>query len=295
MRHPHQIAPRARATNRPWYRPAEWCPLCVALAVSVAVHVSGLILLHRGRSAEIPIFAVALYAGDPGGNGVGAGASGAGDARASGAADGDAGAAGVPAPDPADRDGSSAAVPPRPEPARKSPPQAKPVPRAIARSEVERDPAPARPGRRDVGKSAQRAGSVPNPSAASSPPDAGLAAGAGVSTARRGAGGAGTGRGGRGAGGGASGDLRGNCLACPVPAYPRQARRHGWQGFVDLRLRLDGTGKVAAITVERSSGHKVLDDAAVAAARRSRFRILSSVNVSNAWGRMRYRFEIDSG
>jgi TonB family protein len=64
---------------------------------------------------------------------------------------------------------------------------------------------------------------------------------------------------------------------------------------VDLRLRLDGTGKVAAITVERSSGHKVLDDAAVAAARRSRFRILSSVNVSNAWGRMRYRFEIDSG
>lgn len=300
MRHSHQIAPRAPAKHRPWYRPAGWGPLWVALVVSVAVHALGLILLHRGRRVEIPVIAVALYAGDDGGNGVAGGdggaAGGSEDAGASADAGDDAGSTGLPMPDPVDRDESSAAAPVEPEPSPKSPPPAKPEPRAIARSEVERDPAPREPGRHEAEQRSERAGSIPRLAAAPSSPGGAPAAAGGVATARYGAGGRGSGEAGPGSGGGgARGDLRGNCLACPVPTYPRQARRHGWQGFVDLRLRLDDTGKVAAVTVERSSGFKVLDDAAVAAARRSRFRILSPVHAPDAWGRMRYRFEIGSG
>jgi len=296
MRHSHQIAPRARAQHRPWYRPAGWCPLrplWVALVVSVAVHAVALTLLHRGRRAAIPVIAVALYAGDAGGNGVGAGLSG--DAGPSGEAGNDDGSTRLSAPDPADREASSAAAPHEPEPTRKELPPAKAVPRANARPEVERDPAPPHPGRHDTGQPSQRTESAPSPPAVALPGAAAAPAG-GVSTAYHGTGGGGPGGAGTGSGGGgARGDLRGNCLACPVPAYPRQARRHGWQGFVDLRLRLDDTGKVAAVTVERSSGFKVLDDAAVAAARRSRFRILNPGYAPDAWGRMRYRFEIGSG
>jgi protein TonB len=108
-----------------------------------------------------------------------------------------------------------------------------------------------------------------------------------------GGGGLGGGRG-SGAGRGAGGYLQGSCLACPPPEYPRQARRHGWQGVVDLRLQIDTAGRVATVGVERSSGFKVLDDAAVAAARRSRFRI-RALEGAAAWGRMRYRFEIGDG
>jgi protein TonB len=79
-----------------------------------------------------------------------------------------------------------------------------------------------------------------------------------------------------------------------VPDYPRQARRRGWQGVVDLRLRLDGEGRVTAVEVARESGFSVLDDAAVAAARRSRFRLRGSQGEA-VWGQMRYRFELGGG
>jgi TonB family protein len=53
---------------------------------------------------------------------------------------------------------------------------------------------------------------------------------------------------------------------------------------------------VATVAIERSSGFKVLDEAAVAAARRSRFRLQGPVQPPAAsWGRMRYRFEMGSG
>jgi protein TonB len=125
----------------------------------------------------------------------------------------------------------------------------------------------------------------------------GVATGGGLGTGEGDVGQAVAGGAGGGSGtGGGGGDLQASCVACPVPRYPRRARRRGWEGVVDLRLRIDGTGRVSAVTVARSSGFGVLDDAASAAARRSRFQLRSREEMSSAvWGRMRYRFELSGG
>jgi periplasmic protein TonB len=49
----------------------------------------------------------------------------------------------------------------------------------------------------------------------------------------------------------------------PPPDYPSLAVRQGWQGTVLLRVRVRETGAVESIEVLRSSGRKVLDDAAI--------------------------------
>jgi len=49
----------------------------------------------------------------------------------------------------------------------------------------------------------------------------------------------------------------------PPPDYPPMAVRQGWQGTVLLRVRVLQTGAVESIEVVRSSGKKVLDDAAI--------------------------------
>ena len=46
------------------------------------------------------------------------------------------------------------------------------------------------------------------------------------------------------------------------PAYPRIARRFGYEGCVSLRLTVDETGAVTKADILRSSGHRVLDRAA---------------------------------
>ena len=49
----------------------------------------------------------------------------------------------------------------------------------------------------------------------------------------------------------------------PAPDYPAQAVRQGWQGTVLLRVKVLPTGSVDSIEVVKSSGKKVLDDAAI--------------------------------
>jgi len=49
----------------------------------------------------------------------------------------------------------------------------------------------------------------------------------------------------------------------PAPDYPAQAVRQGWQGTVLLRVKVLPTGAVDSIEVVRSSGKKLLDDAAI--------------------------------
>jgi len=49
----------------------------------------------------------------------------------------------------------------------------------------------------------------------------------------------------------------------PPPDYPAQAARQGWQGTVLLRVRVLHTGAVESVEVLKSSGKKVLDDAAI--------------------------------
>ena len=62
-----------------------------------------------------------------------------------------------------------------------------------------------------------------------------------------------------------TGDELPDVIEGPLPRYPRQALRMQWQGTVRLRIRVDAQGAVIDVAVSESSGHDVLDDAAVEA------------------------------
>jgi protein TonB len=49
----------------------------------------------------------------------------------------------------------------------------------------------------------------------------------------------------------------------PPPDYPAQAVRQGWQGTVLLRVKVLQSGAVQAVEIVKSSGKKLLDDAAI--------------------------------
>ncbi|HFK2919909.1 TPA: energy transducer TonB [Stenotrophomonas maltophilia] len=51
-------------------------------------------------------------------------------------------------------------------------------------------------------------------------------------------------------------------LSAPPPAYPIQALRNHEQGTVLLRVEVDGRGQPVAVSIERSSGSRTLDQAA---------------------------------
>lgn len=56
------------------------------------------------------------------------------------------------------------------------------------------------------------------------------------------------------------------------PEYPRLARQRGQEGTVLLRLSIDPEGTVLKVEIVQSSGHTLLDDAAVTSLRRWRFK-----------------------
>jgi len=49
----------------------------------------------------------------------------------------------------------------------------------------------------------------------------------------------------------------------PAPPYPRAARQRGWEGTVRLSVSVDQDGIAGPVAVQRSSGHKILDEAAI--------------------------------
>jgi TonB family protein len=55
------------------------------------------------------------------------------------------------------------------------------------------------------------------------------------------------------------------------PPYPKRARTMGWEGTVVLRVVVSADGTAADVAVHRTSGHPLLDQAAVTAARGKRF------------------------
>ncbi|WP_197702664.1 energy transducer TonB [Sulfuricaulis limicola] len=57
----------------------------------------------------------------------------------------------------------------------------------------------------------------------------------------------------------------------PKPPYPLVARRHGAQGRVILSVQVSASGMSHEVLLKRSSGHAVLDDAALQTVRRWRF------------------------
>jgi protein TonB len=58
----------------------------------------------------------------------------------------------------------------------------------------------------------------------------------------------------------------------PRPSYPIQARRRGLQGTVTLRVLVDAGGSVADVRLAGSSGHSILDQAAMNSVRSWSFR-----------------------
>lgn len=57
----------------------------------------------------------------------------------------------------------------------------------------------------------------------------------------------------------------------PKPKYPSIARSRGWQGKVLLRVKVSAYGLSEVVTVQRSSGHEILDESAIAAVEKWQF------------------------
>ncbi len=62
-----------------------------------------------------------------------------------------------------------------------------------------------------------------------------------------------------------------NYLNNPKPVYPAVARRRHWQGLVLLRVFVTAQGHCGKVSVNRSSGHEVIDEAALKAVGKWRF------------------------
>jgi len=61
------------------------------------------------------------------------------------------------------------------------------------------------------------------------------------------------------------------------PAYPRIARRRGYEGIVLLSVKVLGNGYVEEVKIKKSSGHSILDRAALKAVRKWKFEPASRV------------------
>ncbi len=77
------------------------------------------------------------------------------------------------------------------------------------------------------------------------------------------------------------------------PVYPERARRAGVEGLATVRVRLDPAGAVVAVELLQPSGSRLLDEAALAAARASRFAPASRGRVGvPSEALATYRFEL---
>lgn len=75
-----------------------------------------------------------------------------------------------------------------------------------------------------------------------------------------------------------------------LPAYPRAAARRGERGITQVLIHVMPSGRVDQVKVERGSGSKLLDDAAVAAFRKWRFQRLPDAPAGGRWLRTAQRF-----
>ncbi len=234
---------------------ARWL---LAFGVSFGTHVTLLVLLAMlGGAATAPQYpiTVALLGEAPGGGGA---------AQASGAAGADGRGSGTP-------DASDEVVPEQAAP---------PAPMRHAAATKRALATRARPA--SAANLRRAPATADGPAAGTSWEDAGNGSGSSE--------GDGSGNGEASGGGDGRGDLRASCASCPVPEYPARARRQGWQGTVDVQLRVGRDGLVEEASVGRSSGFAALDAAAVTVARRSRFRVAATTPIN---GQLRYRFVLE--
>lgn len=77
------------------------------------------------------------------------------------------------------------------------------------------------------------------------------------------------------------------------PAYPERARRAGAEGVVGVRIGLAADGSVRQVELTRTSGSRLLDEAALAAARASTFTPARRGQAAvDAEAEATYRFEL---
>lgn len=67
-------------------------------------------------------------------------------------------------------------------------------------------------------------------------------------------------------------EARPDVASNPPPRYPDLARRNGWEGEVIIRADVDASGRVTSAAVIRKSRYAVLDQAALAAVRKWKFK-----------------------
>jgi protein TonB len=80
----------------------------------------------------------------------------------------------------------------------------------------------------------------------------------------------------------------------PRPPYPLAARRLGQQGRVVLRAHVDADGRCEELRLAASSGHRLLDDAALATVRRWRFLPATRAGIAVAsWVEVPIAFRLD--
>jgi protein TonB len=84
-------------------------------------------------------------------------------------------------------------------------------------------------------------------------------------------------------------------LKNPAPAYPAAAQRRGLQGTVLLRVHVQANGSADVVDVQQSSGHRLLDEAAVEAVRHWSFvPALRGKAPQAGWARVPVEFRLGS-
>jgi protein TonB len=97
-------------------------------------------------------------------------------------------------------------------------------------------------------------------------------------------------------GSGQGGFGRPDYLHAPQPRYPATALRAGWEGTTVLRVEVFANGTPGSVQVVESSGHKVLDKAAIEAVRTAKFQPARYGNsATNSWVEVPISFRLNRG
>lgn len=82
--------------------------------------------------------------------------------------------------------------------------------------------------------------------------------------------------------------------ACALPEYPARAARNGESGITSLALLVGTDGRVASARIERSSGSRDLDRAALAALSLCRFKPATNNGVpESGWAQLSYAWTLE--
>lgn len=94
---------------------------------------------------------------------------------------------------------------------------------------------------------------------------------------------------------GAITEAKPNYLKNPAPPYPLEAREKGWQGIVILKVAVDKFGRPMQVEKEQGSGYVILDEAALKAVKKWRFRPaqLGAIPIKSSV-RVPIRFQIEN-